>query len=391
MRVLHVIPAVAPRYGGPSYAIVGMARALRTAQTDVLIATTDADGSDRLPLQLESRVDWQGVPTIFFHRQWTEAWKYSHPLARWLATHVADWEVTHIHGVYSHACVAAASASRAHGIPYIVRPFGTLDPWSLRQKPLRKRVLWWLSVKRMLAGASAIHYTTASEQRLAEGPLGLSRGVVVPLGVEDAFLDAPVVSPPFRETLPQLGKHPYVLTLGRLHPKKGIELLIDAFLDATDMRHLQHWRLLVAGDGDANYVNRLKAFVRTHNAEQRVLFAGWVDGRRKMAALQDAGLLALTSHAENFGLAVAEALACGIPVVVSEHVNLADEILKAQAGWIVPLQPTAIAATLQEALSGDAERRWRGANARAFARSEFRWSNIASALLEVYTGVCSKN
>jgi glycosyltransferase involved in cell wall biosynthesis len=388
MRVLHVIPAVAPRYGGPSQAVVGMAKALRSAQADVLIATTDADGSARLPLLLEARTDWQGVPAIFFRRQWSEAWKYSRPLARWLDAHVADADVVHIHAVFSHACVAAANSSRRRKIPYIVRPLGTLDPWSLRQKPVRKQLLWLTLGKRMLTHASAIHYTTTSEQHLAEGPLGLSRGFVLPLGVDDAILDSPVVSSAgFRERVPGLGEHPYVLTLGRLHPKKRLDLLCDAFIEATNTPERRHWRLVVAGDGEAEYVNALKASIQARGGDDRVIFSGWLGGAAKLAALQNASLLALTSRQENFGLVVAEAMACGVPVLVSEHVNLADEIFKAKTGWVVRLERSDLVAGLAEAIDDETLRRACGKRAFDFARTQFRWSHIAAALLNVYAAV----
>src|SRR5687767_13054824 len=105
--VLHVIPAVAPRYGGPSQAVVGMARALPRHGVRVLIATTDADARGKLSVPLGVRVDWQGVPAIVFPRQFSEAFKYSGPLGRWLRGHVTDFAVVHIHAVFSHACLAA--------------------------------------------------------------------------------------------------------------------------------------------------------------------------------------------------------------------------------------------------------------------------------------------
>src|SRR5438477_2112901 len=142
MDVLHVIPAVAPRYGGPSQAVVGMGRALTEHGVRVLVATTDADGPDRLPVQLGVPVDWQGVPAIVFRRQFSEAFKYSRPFAAWLGQHVGEFRVVHIHAVFSHSCLAAARACQRRGVPYVVRPLGSLDPWSLHQKPLRKQLLW---------------------------------------------------------------------------------------------------------------------------------------------------------------------------------------------------------------------------------------------------------
>lgn len=384
MRVLHVIPAVAPRYGGPSHAVIGMARAVFPGSADVLIATTDADGPRHLRVPLESPTDWHGVPTLFFEKQWSEAWKYSRPLARWLDAHAGAFDVAHIHAVFSHACVAAATACRRRRVPYIVRPLGTLDPWSLQQKSLRKRVLWHGGVKQMLRAAAAIHYTTAMERQLAEAPLGLHGGVVVPLGVDDAMFDARGVTPGLSEIVPGLGDSPYVLTLGRLHPKKGLELLVDAFVRATQQADSSHWRLVIAGDGEQHYVDRLKRHVRERQADARVIFAGWLGGMDKVAALRGAAVLGLASHQENFGLVVAEALACGTPVIVSTHVNLAHEIHAADAGWVVSLDPSDLAAALSECLQQSDLRTERGARGRTYARAHFRWSRIGADLLDLY-------
>ena len=374
-----MIPAVAPRYGGPSHAVIGMGRALSQCGVSVEIATTDADGPTRLPVQHGRPVNWQGVPTMFFRRQWSEAFKYSGPLGTWLGKRVANYDVVHIHAVFSHACLAAAGACRAHRVPYVVRPLGTLDPWSMRQKPLRKRLLWHLGVRQLLNDAAAIHYTTASEQHLAETTLRLNRGVVIPLGVDtDLFT---------RGSLNEVPRDQYILSLGRLHPKKGLELLVEVFLRLVQNRNFQDWRLLIAGDGDAAYVATLKELVRSGSGENCVTFTGWLAGADKAAALRRSALLALPSHQENFGLVVAEALACGTPVLVSRHVNLADEVETARAGWVVPIEPTALLESLAAALSDSVEREQRGAAGRELARSRFTWDSVARELSHLYTDI----
>src|SRR5262245_44733825 len=119
MRVLHVIPAVAPRYGGPSRAIFEMCRALQERGTEPLIACTDADGTGRLPVELGQPLVYKGVRAVFFSRQWSEAFKYSHPLSHWVSEHVQGFDVVHIHAVFSHACMAAAKACHQHSVPYV--------------------------------------------------------------------------------------------------------------------------------------------------------------------------------------------------------------------------------------------------------------------------------
>jgi glycosyltransferase involved in cell wall biosynthesis len=387
MRVLHVIPSIAPRYGGPSQAILEMCRALQDQGIQLLIATTDADGDSRLPVVVGSPVDYHGVPAIFFTRQCSEAYKYSYPLARWLGENVKTFSVVHIHAVFSHASLAAARICRRHRIPYVVRPLGTLDPWSMRRKRLRKRFLWRLGVERMLRHAAAIHYTTAEERRLAEDSLRVARGVVIPHGIETEHLQIRDDSGLFRQRNPALDRAPYVLVLSRLHPKKGLELLLEAFLDLVRQPQFEQWKLVIAGAGDGRYVTSLRRQVQQSGGNEHVLFSGWLADREKISALQNAALLALPSYQENFGLCIAEALACGVPVLVSRQVNLAREIEAAGAGWIAAMEPDDLREKLARALQMEKERARRGEAGRAFVDRALTWSSVTAQLITLYRSI----
>src|SRR5206468_12552297 len=151
----------------------------------------------------------------------------SYRLAQWLRAHVHTFDVVHIHGVFSHACLAAASASRRANVPYIVRPLGNLAPWSMEQKAARKRLLLKAGVNHMLAGAAAIHCTSEEELRAVERMFKTQHGVVIPLGIDQEILDRP------RATAPARDASPYILALSRVHPKKNLEALIHAFAAIT--------------------------------------------------------------------------------------------------------------------------------------------------------------
>lgn len=383
MKVLHVIPSMSARSGGPGHAIIGMIAALQRLGLDILVASTDADIARESKVELGQPQIYKGVPAIFFAHQWSEAFKYSGLMARWLRENVRAYDVVHIHGVFSHPCIVAASACRRHNVPYIVRPLGMLDPWSMGQKPFRKRLFWHLAVKRMLRGAAAIHYTAKPEMESAESSLKLKRGVVIPLGVELETLAEAGGAGSFREQHPSLGSDPYILLLSRLHPKKGVDLLLRAFLALAKREEFVAWKLVLAGEGPENYVESLKRMVSEDGGHERVLFPGWLEGVKKLSALQNAELLALPSHHENFGLCVMEALACGVPVLISSYVNLAPEIKRAGVGWIVPLDDMALQEQLADALSHGDERARRGRAGRTFAR-RYTWSEIAIDLQRLY-------
>ena len=368
MRVLHVIPSVSERSGGPATAIIPMCRALMQQGIEVLLVTTDAG------LNENNVAEYKGVPAKLFPSEFGESFKYSRPLASWLTANIRDFDLVHVHAVFNHSSVAAARACRRAGVPYLIRPLGTLDPWSMSQKSLRKRIFWQVVGKRMLQGAAAVHYTSEAEKLSTERLTGLNHGRVVPLGIEHT-------SATTREKLP------YVLVLSRLHPKKGLDVLIDAFLSLVQRRQFADWRLVLAGDGPPEYVAKLKS--KASQCE-RIEFTGWVDGEQKDALLGGASLLALPSHQENFGLCVMEALSNAVPVLVSPGVNLAPEIVTANAGWVAAIDKESLTAKLAEALSDEAERVKRGRAGQQLSLL-YSWENATKSLVQLYQQVLQQN
>ncbi len=383
MRVLHVIPSVSERSGGPGLAIVPMCRALQEQGTEVLVATTD-EGLNGEQIPMGTPVKYKGIHAIFFRAQLGNSFKYSRPLMVWLNANVRDFALVHIHAVFNHASIAAARACRNQGVPYLVRPLGTLDPWSMKQKSFRKTMYWRLAGRRMLADAAAVHYTSLAEQEATEQSLGLAHGTVVPLGFHAEFDDTEFELDRFANEFPELATNRYVLVLSRLLPTKGLDALLDAFLPLVKQAEFSNWRLVFAGEGPEEYVGALRRKVATHCLENSVLFPGWLEGEKKNAFLRQASLLALPSYHENFGLCVMEAMAFGVPVLVSPHVHLAEDILNAGAGWLADVEQASIEAVLKEIFCSNAERARRGLAGKEFSR-RFTWRNIAGQLILVYS------
>jgi glycosyltransferase involved in cell wall biosynthesis len=353
-----------------------MCRALAAQGVRTTILTTNADGPNVLPVPLNSLTEWEGVPAIFFNRDFSEAFKYSRGLARWIRGHAREFDVVHIHAVLSHASLTAAASAGRRAVPYVLRPLGTLAPWSLQQKSWRKRLLLSVAARRTVARAAAVHCTSAEEKRGIEALFPEARPVVIPLGIDPRFLDtAPATAGPSR---------PYVLCVSRLHPKKNLEALITAFLAATESK--REWRLVLAGSGDAEYARTLARLIDARGAHDRVELAGWVDGPRKRALLQQASLFALVSLHENFGISLLEALACGVPAIATRNVDLSEPIAETNAGWIVESTLDSITGGLIAALSSRADLVARGAAARALA-GRFTWPAVAGELRVLYEGL----
>jgi glycosyltransferase involved in cell wall biosynthesis len=375
MRVLHVIPALARRYGGPSTAVVSMCRATASRGVEAVIASTDADGRARLSVELEKPTDWDGVPALFFKRAFSESFKYSPRLARWLTARVGEFDIVHIHAVLSHAPLAGASAARKAGVPYIVRPLGTIASWSLGRKPFRKQLLLRLGAMRMLGDAAAIHYTSNEEQADAERTFGLSNGVVIPLGIDSSYFQASPSSDSER------ARDRYVLALSRLHPKKNLGVLIESFMDARE--RARDWRLVIAGAGDADYARSLERLVRDLGAGSTVTVTGWIDGNTKRDLISRASVFAMPSFHENFGVSLLEALAAGVPAVVSREVHLAATVEAAGAGWIAGTDRDSLGRALSAALGDAPGREARGRAAVGLAH-RYGWPAIAEQLLDLY-------
>jgi glycosyltransferase involved in cell wall biosynthesis len=366
-----VIPGVAARYGGPSVAVHAMARGVRELGAHVTVATTDADGRGRLPVPLDRAVDVDGVEYRYFARTLPGEWKLSLPLARWLHAHVAGFDVVHVHALFSYATIPGCRAPLRRGVPYILRPLGTLDPWSLAQGAARKRPYLALVEGKHLRHAAAIHATSRAE---ADGVAALGHGArvrVVPLGVE------------LPERVPErrAGGRLRLLFLSRLHPKKGLPLLLDAVAELTRTGRADV-ELAVAGTGDPAYLRELEARTRALGIASRVRFLGHLAGADKARALAEAELFVLPSYQENFGIAVAEAMAAGLPVVISDAVAIAPHV--AGAGLVAGRDAPSIAAALARLAADPAERARMGARAAQVARTHFSWERTARELWALY-------
>ena len=376
-----------------------MCRALIARGHEVCIATT-LHGLSGLNGDGNGPQLYNGTSIRFFPVQWGDGFKYSRPLKTWLDENVRSFDVVHIHAIFNHSSIAAARACRKNLVPYVVRPLGTLDPWSLKQKSIRKSLFWNLAAKRMMADAATIHYTAQTEFDRVKDSLGLTYGSVVPLGITSSdSVQGPQASSPARDqsglrlaaqragtpAVPALSG-PYILFLSRLHPKKGLDVLIKAFVAVHKDQEFSEWRLVIAGDGDAAYVNSLKQLVSSNSADGIVSFIGWVTGDDKRDVLRKASLLVLPSSQENFGLCVLEALAEGVPVVVSSDVNLANDIADARAGWISATDVVSLQKTISQVMADEEQRLSRGLAGKVFSKN-FSWENIAEELEKMYLAI----
>lgn len=268
--------------------------------------------------------------------------QYSTQLASWLREHLSHFDAVIVHGLWQHIGLAVRSACLAAGVPYFVFPHGMLDPWFKHTYPLKhfKKWLYWpWGEYRVLRDATAVLFTCEDERRLAQTSFWLYRcnEQVVGLGIEEPPGNSISQIRAYTDRFPELSGKRFLLFLGRLHPKKGIELLISAFGKVAPSH--PDLCLVIAGTasgvgiGDA-YREHLESLAREQCPQERVHFVGMLQGPVKWGALRSAEAFVLPSHQENFGIAVVEALACGTPALISRQVNIWREIGKDRAALV---------------------------------------------------------
>jgi glycosyltransferase involved in cell wall biosynthesis len=391
-RVLHVSAYYAPawRYGGPPRSIHGLCRALCRRGLDVRVFTTDANGDEPLPREVTAAVNFDGVPVRYFPRSWPATPIGSRALAAAVRAALssaapaagrpgASADVVHIHGLWNRVVWAAARAAARAGVPYVVSPRGMLQDAARAHHGWRKRAVYLTIERRLLEGAALLH-ATSPDEAAALHKLGLGPPVVlIPNGID--------LLPSERQRVADArhtgGAAPAILFVGRLHPIKRLDLLIDAFAAVRQSRpEIELW---VAGPDEYGLRPGLEA--RAGAAASAITWHGAVDTARRDELLERAAAVVLCSDSESFGMSVLEAMAAAVPVVVTRTCGW-TEVEQHGAGFVVDQQSSAIAAALRRLLDAPALAVQMGARGRELAESRYAWPHVAEAFATTYEQLC---
>jgi glycosyltransferase involved in cell wall biosynthesis len=383
VHILHVVPGISPKYGGPTN-IPGLLRGLIRHGVDATLATTDNDPEGRLDVPLDVPVVRDGVLHVF-HHVWrgTSRFGFAPSLGAALKRTIRNYDLVHIHWLYNFACVAAARAAADAGVPFVVQPRASLDPHMRRRNDWLKRAYLATLAQPLLTRAAAIVFTAEDERRLASyGPRRPEW--VIPNGIDMAAYERLPPRGTFRAAFQSLDG-PFLLFLGRISRQKGLDLLVPAFQRLLGSR--PGLRLVLAGPDHQGYAAEVRGLAHRLGVADKVLFPGLLSGDLKLAALVDADLFVLPSYAENFGGAIIEALACGLPVVISDQVNIHRELAEAGSATVVSCSIDAVVSGIESALSDTAATSRIAVDGPATVRSRYSWDEIIPALIAHYAEV----
>lgn len=377
MKILHAIQSADPTCGGPLEGILQIVQAT-TASISHEIVSIDSPSADFLA---DLPCPWAALgPGSLLG--------YSPRLVPWLRTHASQFDLVIVHGLWRYISLGTWRALHGGSTPYVVMPHGMLDPWFKRQYPLKhvkKWLFWPWTEYRVLRDASAVIFTCDEERRLARDSFWLYQcnERVGTVGIRGPDADIESARNRFYDAYPALRGKRLILFLGRLHEKKGCDILVESF--ARVACHDADLRLVMAGPCHDNLDQKLRTLAANRGIANRVIWTGMITGDMKWGALATAEAFALPSHQENFGIAVAEALSCSTPVLISNKVQIWREIDQDQGGLICDDTIESTTAMLRQWLDMEPDKRgvMRAAARRCFER-RYEAKHFAKVMMRLY-------
>jgi glycosyltransferase involved in cell wall biosynthesis len=381
MKIVHVITSIDPDKGGPQAVVMRLAAAQANLGHSVHVVSQADDQTLAHVARLGAAIP--GFAQVAWHILPPPGLMEAMLCIRarpFLARILADARYVHLHGVWEPILACAAAIATRNGVPYCICPAGMLDTWSLAQKPWKKRVALALGCRRMLDGAAFIHALNRDEVKLMR-PLHLKTPAeIIPNGVFVEEFESLPSPEDFSELIGLPAERRFVLFLSRLHYKKGLDLLANAFQLVA--RQCPDVDLVVAGpDGGAE--DDFRDLVRRFGLERRVFMVGPLYGETKLQAFVAAACFCLPSRQEGFSIAITEALACGTPVVITDGCHF-PEVADAGAGAVVSLDPMDIATAMTGILSHPLAATAMGRNGRRLVFDNYTWPRIAQLTIGLY-------
>ena len=327
LRLLHVIHDMSPAGGGPPENLLQLANGYREVGVSLEVLSLDPPDAaylGRYPFPIHALGPF------------SSSFGYSPALRRWLQDHAREYDALLVDGLWSYPGIAVRAAALRRGVPYFVFPHGMLDPWFRERYPLKhrkKQLFWWLAQYKVMRDAKRVIFTTEMERELAPtfSPHRWT-SAVVPLGTNRPSGDPAEHRAAFYAAQPKLRERRFLLFLSRIHEKKGCDLLLKAFCKVAPL--YPELDLVLAGPDRDGLRPALETIVEEQGFADRVHWPGMLEGDVKWGAFQAAEAFILPSHQENFGIAIAEAIACRLPVLISNKINIWNYVTEDGTGFV---------------------------------------------------------
>jgi glycosyltransferase involved in cell wall biosynthesis len=381
MKILRVIASTNPAHGGP---IEGLCQSTAVFARDGVQTELVSLDNPRSPwlADLPFPVHALGSKSRLYH--------YAPELTTWIREHASSFDVVIQHGLWNYTAYATGHALAGSSTPYFCFTHGMLDPWFKRTYPLKhlaKQCLWWVSEGPLLARARAVFFTSEEERLQARGAFWPYRvkEQVIGYGTADIGGDAVAQITAFRRTVPELKARDYLLYLSRIHPKKGCDLLVNAFAKVAQMQ--PDIDLVMAGPDETGWRRELEAMARAEGVEGRIHWPGLLRDDAKYGAFRGCLALILPSHQENFGIVVAEAMSFGRAVLITDKINIWREVVAGNAGLVERDDQAGIDRLLSRFLLGEVDIEAMGRAARTTFLEKFEIERTARSLLEAITEI----
>lgn len=380
LKVVHVIPGLATS-SGPSQAMANLCHHQLEAGIDVEVCYVSGRGADP-DETFPSHITVHGFSAVGLKK-----WAYAPTLKKHLYNSVGECDVVHIHSMWLYPSIAASKAAKFHRKPYLVRPAGSLEPWSFDHGGLKKRLYLRFISRGIMNNAARIHAVSEQEEKRIETFNFDTHVVTIPNGINLSDRITAVSREQAIQELDWPAAKTYLLFLGRIHPQKGLDLLFKIFEDVSAKE--KDIRLIIAGPDNHTYAHQLKEQQKSHPFGSRIHFVGQLTGRTKSLTLSTADLFVLPSKTENFGISILEAMAAGTPVVVSNTTPW-KVVTEKGAGYWLPLESAAFVSAINDGLD-DPKRLSDMGEAAAKIANNYSWTEIAKHNIECYEQIMAEH
>lgn len=385
MRILMVIPYFASTYGGTSKVVRELASSLAHIQgVEVDIITTNANNGKLAPVELNQwKVLAAGCRICYFSSWHRQDFIMSLDILLWFIRHSRKYDLIHTHTIFSPLISLIGWLCKVMAIPYVVTPHGMLEPWALEYKAPKKRLYFNIIEKNHIEQASAIQSISLIEEANIQ-KLGFQSVRLISNGLHPKqYTNQPALDP-FYTQFPSLRNKCLLLFLGRIDPKKGLDLLAPAF--ATVHHKFPGCHLVLAGPDSIGFQPTAEKYFEESGCLEAVTFTGMLTGDFKQSALAAADLYVAPSYSEGFSMSVLEAMASGLPCIITTGCNF-PEAAAAHAAKVVPIDSQAIADALIDCLSDLPAAKAMGNRARQFILNSYTWDHAAAKLSKLYADI----